>query len=240
MKRVLLFILIVCLFKVGFAFNYSPLYFDERIDGEGGFKEFTYTNTTLNPIRYKIVFKDSKTKNDMSKWVKYYPKVLTVQPRSTAKLKVFVKAPKETPQGEYLCTLYSKPIVVPTISKDLNGTVNMCATTVISYEGELTGYVGNPNLKNNIKVEELKIVKELQNKLSLKMINNSFKRVFFGVKILDENENIIYNSGNLTSIAKKNRIELKNIPLDVKELPKKGVIVLYNVSTGKELYKKGL
>lgn len=102
-----------------FSMSIGPVYFNQRIDGAGGYQEYTIDNDTYNTKRYKIQVTpnttDKKLYQEMAKWIEVYPKVLTIKPKSSQKVKVLIKAAPNTKPGEYRFILSPTPIVVPTL-----------------------------------------------------------------------------------------------------------------------------
>lgn len=160
---------------VTFSFQMSPISFEKRIDKGQGFKEFYFPNTGNKTIRYKFTsLPGSAHRGDMSKWVELYPKILTIKPEQTGVLKVFVQAPKETPEGEYGFLLDSLPIEV--LDKDEQSKDIKAASTVkIRAAIELVGYVGD--IKPILKLEKYKISSKGKNiDIDFILKNNSDKR----------------------------------------------------------------
>lgn len=99
----------------------SPVYFNQRIDGAGGYQEYEIGNDSYNTVRYKIdVLPDVKDKKEferMKKWIEVYPKVLTIKPKSSGKVKVMIKADRDAKRGEYNFVVTPTPIVIPKITE---------------------------------------------------------------------------------------------------------------------------
>ena len=105
-KKISLLIISYILFTLS-AFGYiniSPTTLDKNI-GTGAYEEFTLHNNTNIPMRYKIeaLALDSKTGEvkNMDSWAEIYPKIVTVKPAESKSFKVYIKAPKGTPEGDY-------------------------------------------------------------------------------------------------------------------------------------------
>ena len=143
-KYFLLFL--ICSISI-FAFHLSPDCFDKRIDGNGGTQEIIFKNDSNEPIRYQFYVDKAKDITvDMSDWVKLYPKVLTIKPQSSGKLKIFAKAPVTAPQGEYQFYLGIRSVNIPKIENTTQ------LTMPINLRLRMYGYNGiiqsNLNLKN--------------------------------------------------------------------------------------------
>lgn len=99
----------------------GPVYFNQRIDGAGGYQEYEIDNDSYNTVRYKIdVLPDVKDKKEferMKKWIEVYPKVLTIKPKSSGKVKVMIKADRDAIKGEYDFIIAPAPIVIPKITE---------------------------------------------------------------------------------------------------------------------------
>lgn len=79
MKKIILIIyLIIINFSYGYM-NIYPLNFDKRIDGIGEVQEYTLTNITNEVKRYRVNI-EKVEENDMSEWIEFYPKSLTLNP----------------------------------------------------------------------------------------------------------------------------------------------------------------
>lgn len=156
LKFLLFFIISINIFSYT---SVSPLYFDERIDGEGGYKEYTLSNATRKIVGYKIYFEKKSEKNDMSEWVDYYPKKLTLNPGESKKIKVLITSPKRIKKGEYITNFCIKEIETPSKRNK-----NMELLTNLKIE--LAGYVGNLSPKldiTNLKLSNSKLSLDIKN-----------------------------------------------------------------------------
>lgn len=198
---------------VTFSFQMSPISFEKRIDKGQGFKEFYFPNTGNKTIRYKFTpLPGSAHRGDMSKWVELYPKILTIKPEQTGVLKVFVQAPKETPEGEYGFLLDSLPIEV--LDKDEQSKDIKAASAVkIRAAIELVGYVGD--IKPILKLEKYKVSSKGKNTdVDFILKNDSSKRgVELTALVKGKNDKIIRKDlGRIGKIGElKGNIELKDM-----------------------------
>ncbi|MGL5208352.1 COG1470 family protein [Cetobacterium sp.] len=135
MKKILILFLILTL-KTFSYINIYPLKFNERIDGEGAYKEFVLYNKTKEPIRYRVYLEESKEENTMNSWCAIYPKSLTLDPLEEKKIKVHIKAPKNAKEGTYMSKLVIKEINMPKEKKD-----NVKVMTLLKLK--LIGYIGD-------------------------------------------------------------------------------------------------
>lgn len=137
-----------------------PMKFDKRIDGtNGGYQEYQIANSTDETVRYKIYKKsepkdleDKRITGDMSRWIQYYPKIITIPPKSTGIVKVAIKSPLGAKEGEYVARLGTSPLEVPKLGESKN-VVSPQINLPIGMEMKIFGYVGDiaPKLESDIK-----------------------------------------------------------------------------------------
>lgn len=222
-----LFLLTVCLFTSSFAFQIGPTVFDKRIDGEGAYQEFEITNDTFDKQRYKIDISGVENK-EFKNWVEIYPKVLTIEPKSSKKFKVLIKAPNNTPNGEYKFVVSPNAIKVPILNKNKENNKNQ-----ITLQGEMTlaialemrAYVGDlGDIKNDI---QIKNIKKDGDTLRFEVKNN-LDRSFLGYyEIIDSYKNSLL-TGEIGRIEKN---EVKNVKTEKFEIKKAKEIVIYDGSS---------
>ena len=191
-KLITLFFIILNI--ISYSFHIMPDGFEKRIDNGEGYQEFYFPNNGLETLRYKFaVSPGSNIRGDMSQWVEFYPKVLTVKPGETGLLKVFAKAPKEAKDGEYGFHLDSSLISIPNIKKDRTG-IKSNVGIRINASLEMIGYIGN--LEPLIKVDNYKIYEENgKTKLDIALKNPSDKRgVEFGIQVKGKNNTLVRNT----------------------------------------------
>ena len=150
MFKYLIFFLLISIQLFSYT-NIYPLTFDERIDGQGGYKEYTLTNVTNKTLRYKIYEEKIQDTFDMSKWVELYPKILTLKPGEKGKLNILVTSPKGTKNGEYLMNLCIKEIGYP--SESLKSEIEILTNLKI----ELAGVVGDLKPRLDLKINKNKV-----------------------------------------------------------------------------------
>lgn len=147
----------------------SPIYFNQRIDKNGGYQEYEIENDSYDTVRYKVeVLPEVGDKEEfkrMKKWVEIYPKVLVVKPKSSGKVKVMIKADNNAKKGEYNFTLTPTPIVIPKIEERKNqenvALIKAKAPLVLSMG--IDGYVGDFG-----DVTERIIVSKKENRITIK------------------------------------------------------------------------
>lgn len=222
-----IFLLTICLFTSSFAFQIGPTIFDKRIDGEGAYQEFEITNDTFDKQRYKIDISGVENK-EFKNWVEIYPKVLTIEPKSSKKFKVLIKAPNNTPNGEYKFVVSPNAIKVPILNKNEENNKNQITLQgemTLSIALELRAYVGDlGDIKNDI---QIKNVKKDSKTLTFE-IKNNLDRSFLGYyELVDSYQNSLL-TGEIKRIEKNNTKKLEIQELKVKKAKE---IVIYDGSS---------
>lgn len=154
MKKI--FCVLCMLLSIGsFSFELSPYGFDKRIDSGEGYQEFTFYNSTNSVNRYKIEIFSNGKKNNISQYVSVYPKVITVKPLGKTKVKVYVKAPKTLPNGEYGFMFGARSIPIPYLNKSESGRVAPAISIKTAVNLEMLGYVGEVGNRFNMSNEHI-------------------------------------------------------------------------------------
>ena len=212
-----------------FAFKLSPDHFDKRIDGKGSSEEITFWNDSNESVRYKIyVEKVDDGSPDMSKWVEVYPKVLTIKPKSTGKVRVFAKAPTTAKEPEYQFFLGARTIAIP---KNEGGGTQL--SMPINLKMRMYGYNGDIKPLVNLKNHEF-IKDDSQLKFKGTLVNSTEKASSkVQVILVGNNKRESFTSGRI----KKGNFDF-NIPLqhfkDAKEVKE---IIIIDEMTNRELQK---
>lgn len=161
MRKIVFYLMLVLVTATSFSMSIGPIYFNQRIDGQGGYQEYEIDNPSFNTRRYKIKVtaenSDKALEKEMQKWVEVYPKVLTIPPKSSGKVKLLIKAGANAKPGEYKFVLSPTPITIPTLENRKNNsklaTVSLSAP--IHFSLGLNSYVGNlGDVKREVKIEK--------------------------------------------------------------------------------------
>lgn len=166
--------LILFLFIYSCSYSYLQIYptiFDKRIDGEGRNQRYELSNTTKEKVRYIFYIESIKNSQDMSKWIEFFPKTMTLNPGEKKELNLFIQAPNNTKKGEYLAVLGVKelPIITESDIKNRKNTLNILTNLKI----EIAGFVDEiPIILKNTKI----ILNENSKKLDGIIENNSIRR----------------------------------------------------------------
>lgn len=222
-KKIGLLVIGCVLFSLS-AFGYiniSPTTLDKNI-GAGAYEEFTLHNNTNIPMRYKIEalaldHEKGEIKN-MDSWAEIYPKVLTLKPAESKSFKVYIKAPKGTPEGDYGMFLNVRQVSAPKLEGELKDAIGAGMMVMTNLNMGIYGYVGDktPEIKTNLPV----FVKKADGtylKMDIENKSNRLVRVKVEVGV---GKNLFYPVGEMRIL--KNRIVMVNNI--IKRIPKDAVI----------------
>lgn len=241
MRRIYLLIsTFLLIFFTTFSFHIAPTFFEKRIDAGGGYQEFIMYNNSLKTQRFKVTALPGTGSygGHMDKWVEYSPKIITIKPKSQSTLKVYIKAPKGTPEGEYSTFLNFKSVPVPDITRDDGKTVAAAASIGLNVNMEVIGYVGD--FKPKLEITNLKVTenKEGQAVVSFKVKNNTLKRgIWYNIDVMSGNESHESVEKGRIGIGKTDEVTLT-----MKNMKKRDVVGvrLRDSSTYEDITKKEL
>lgn len=230
-----IFTLFFLLANMIFALEIGPTMFEQRIDGSGGYREFTVSNSTNTTLRYKLtVFPGSDKDRDMSKWTEVSPKILTIKPGKTGKLKIFTKTPNGIPEGEYKYILSLKTMDLPKLLGE-NNEIASAAKLNFDFRLEFIGYAGD--LKPNVELVNsiVSTNKDGQTVVTGTIVNKTPKRgVYCAISVIKGDQPLKYSEVRVPVNGKKEF----SLILDskVKKSDVTGVIIR-NLENNKELLK---
>ncbi|WP_349764274.1 hypothetical protein [Fusobacterium sp. SYSU M8D902] len=211
-KRIVICLLfILCFFKTYSYISVSPILFDKRIDNGGAVQEYYITNTLANKISYRIYLEEGK--NDMSKWIEFYPKNLVLEAGATGKIKLFIEAPEEQQTGEYTAILGIKEINTPNIERE--GNLSIYTNLKI----EIAGFIGDlkPKLKiENLKLENNSISMEIENTGQIRtkaevFLKNKNKEEYLGSIRLLKATKKLFSTKHSSEVQKGSKIEIRDL-----------------------------
>lgn len=241
MRRIYSLILTFLLtFTATLSFHIAPTFFEKRIDGPGGYQEFILYNNTTHTQRFKVEFIEGSGnfKGSSHTWAEYTPKIVTIKPKSKSIVKVFMKAPKETTEGEYSTYINFKTIPVPELKDEKDNVIQAANKLMLNVSLEIVGYIGD--LKPNLEVKDLKTKNSEQGEeqLSFKVINKTLKRgIYMTVRVIEGNENFeSYEIGRVGANSEK------EVTINLKKIKKSNIkgIQIIETTSGDELVKKVL
>ena len=226
MKKIIVIISYLLCSYISFAYvNIYPTYFDKRIDTIGATEEFVLTNDTNKEVKYRTYIKKGIHSNTMDEWIEIYPKSVTIKPKSSSKIKLYIKSPANKALGEYYATIVFKELESVKNLKKNNENLKI----MTELELEIRGYIGDLNPK--LKLSELKVENSI---LSGKIKNIGTRRgrlefflfdkekdeyLYLGKYNLEKNEEHIFNfKGNNFKKFKKFLIKEKSENVLIKEI----------------------
>lgn len=206
MKKSIFIINFFFITLIAYSFQMTPISFEKNIDKENGFKEFYFPNNSSKTIRYKFsILPGSSNRKDMSKWIEYYPKVLIIKPEEVGVLKIFVKSPKETQEGEYGFFLDILPIDI--LSKDLEEEKIKAASSIkIRAAVEMVGYVGD--IEPEIVISSYRVYSENSKEQLETIIENSSNKRGGEITLLIKGKNSQLIRKDLGRISKNGKLKI--------------------------------
>lgn len=212
-----------------FSMSIGPIYFNQRIDGAGGYQEYEIDNPSFSTKRYKIQVipetTDKKLQKSMEKWIEVYPKVLTIPPKSSGKVKVLIKSSANTKPGEYEFVLSPTPITIPTLEdKKTDSKLSTIGITApLHFSMVLNGYVGNlGDIYKDVVIEKLadkegikvKIINDMKREVALDILvtdNKTRYRDLLKVKAGKTIEKVYKNGKKLEIKEASTQLDLKTL-----------------------------
>ncbi|WP_418963913.1 hypothetical protein [Cetobacterium sp.] len=195
MNKFIISFFLILFNTISWAFNMSPDGFGKRVD-QGAMQEYTFENNTGKTIRYRFKINPGTKGKSMHEWIEFEPKNMTIKNKESKKLKIFVKSPKGTPEGDYNFYLGVETINVPTtVSTTKDKSVGAGATVGLAINVEMLGWVGELpaqlNLENYSFYEKsgmLYMKGVINNKTPKRFVkymiditnNNGIRETFFG------------------------------------------------------------
>ncbi|MBC2853639.1 hypothetical protein [Cetobacterium sp. 2G large] len=218
-----------------FALQIGPPMFEQRIDGSGGYKEFTLKNSSKTTLRYKLTILPSSGKYmDMSKWTEVSPKIVTIKPGKIGKFKVFANAPKDVPEGEYAYTLSLKTMDLPKLPGETS-VVQAGAKLNFDFHLEFIGYAGELKPEIELINPRVDINKDGNVVLNGTIVNKTKKRgIYCGITVISGNRTILSTDLRVPVNGKKDFSYVFN--KDIKKSDVDG-LTIRNMEDNKELLK---
>lgn len=205
--------------SISWGFNMSPDGFGKRVD-EGAMQEFTFKNNTGKTVRYRFKINPGADGKSMHEWIEFEPKHMTIKNKESKKLKVFIKSPPGTPEGDYNFYLGVDTITLPnTVTTTKENAVGAGATVGLAINVEMLGWVGD--LPPQLKLEKHSFI-EKDGVLHMKgVINNKTPKRFVRYMI-----DIIGNNGSRETFygGVVSAKEVRNIEVPLPKFKKKSDI----------------
>lgn len=224
MKKIFKFIMLFVVFSLSFfssyGFELSPIGFDKRIDNEQGYAEFYLDNSTYETQRYRLRILSTGKTNDVSKYVKIYPNIVSVKPQERGIFKIFVEPPKSLKNGVYRFMVNFESIAVPTLKKDRKN-IESSISMRVNIALEMEVYMGD--IPDNMKLINKKIIqKNGENYFIGKFLNDTKRGYEIGIGFVDSNNSLI-------EVHSKGRIgKNENLKVNLKIPPRSKKIIFYD------------
>lgn len=150
LKKYLLFCIFVCLTCYSYAFTFSPLNFDKRIDSDEAYQEFFIKNDSNKTLKYQIQVFSNNKENDISKYITVYPKVITIEPKTRGSFKVFVDDSKEITDGQKGFMINIRNLKLPNINSVGKNESNSSVGFKMALNLEMFAYKGEVGTEFNL------------------------------------------------------------------------------------------
>lgn len=138
-----IFFIFLFIFKLSLSYvNIHPTFFDKSIDFEGSYQEFTLFNQSSETVLYRIYCEpyNKNPNRDMSKWVNFYPRSLTLAPGESGKIQITVASNSKIEAGEYSAVLGIRELpIYEKIVKDKSSGIGILTDLKLV----LNGYAGD-------------------------------------------------------------------------------------------------
>ncbi|MGL4671514.1 hypothetical protein [Cetobacterium sp.] len=194
-----LFYMFFCIFSYSYSYlQIYPTTFDKNIDRIGSSETYELSNSTQNKVRYIFYVEKVENQKDMSSWMEFYPKTMVLNPGEKKKLTLFIKAPTNSPKGEYAGVLGIKelPVVTETDIINKNKSINILTNLKI----ELAGFVGQLPL---VLKDKNVVLNKVEKKLSGIIENTGEKRATLMFYLLNTKTKKEYYIGSGRVMSKK-------------------------------------
>ena len=211
-----------------YSFQLDGISYNQQLDGEDkGYKEFYIVNRQKVRERYRINIL-SGSKNDISKYMEVFPKVLTVEPMDRGVLKLFANVPEGLEKKEYQFKLQFQPINIPVLAQAKEGKVVSGVSNVsIAPIVEMKGYIGKADFSKDLDIRNINIQRNSKGEgviFTGELYNDSHAGIEFGIEFEDSNGRYLdsYYLGDVLAKTNKKSLEIplakiKN-PKDVKKI----------------------
>lgn len=192
------------------AFKMEGITFNKSL--KDGYKEFIIHNEGTKKIRYRVFVRPSG-EEDVTDCIEVFPKIITIEPKSSQVLKMFGKAKRELENKEYPFYLDFQQIVIPTLGKNDGQTISGTSTMSLAPSLEMKGYGGEIDYSKALDLQNLKFYKDEKGNLMLdaELVNNSHGAIEIGLNFYNRDRSILVSKGMGVVPANSN----KKVTIDV-------------------------
>lgn len=211
MKKIKLMLMFLLVSYSALAFKMEGITFNKSL--KDGYKEFIIHNEGTKKIRYRVFVKPSG-KEDITDCIEVFPKIITIEPKSSQVLKMFGKAKRELENKEYPFYLDFQQIVIPTLGKNDGQTISGTSTMSLAPSLEMKGYGGEIDYSKALDLQNLKFYKDEKGNLMLDadLVNNSHGAIEIGLNFYNRDRSRLASKGMGTIEGKTTR--KVTIPMD--------------------------
>jgi hypothetical protein len=185
------------------AFKMEGITFNKSL--KDGYKEFIIHNEGTKKIRYRVFVRPSG-KEDITDCIEVFPKIITIEPKSSQVLKMFGKAKRELENKEYPFYLDFQQIVIPTLGKSDGKTISGSSTMSLAPSVEMKGHGGVIDYSQALNLENMKFYKDEKGNLMLdaNLVNNSHGAIEIGLNFYNRDRSKLVSQGMGTVPANSN------------------------------------
>lgn len=185
------------------AFKMEGITFNKSLTN--GYKEFIIHNDGTKKIRYRVFVRPSG-KEDVTDCVEVFPKIITIEPKSSQVLKMFGKAKRKLEDKEYSFYLDFQQIVIPTLGKNDGQTISGTSTMSLAPSLEMKGHGGEIDYSKALDLQNLKFYKDEKGNLMLDadLVNNSHGAIEIGLNFYNRDRSRLASKGMGTIPANSN------------------------------------
>lgn len=194
MKKIKLMLMFLLVSYSALAFKMEGINFDKSL--ENGYKEFIIHNDGTAKVRYRVRISPSGDV-DITDNIDVFPKILTIEPKSTQVLKVFGTGKKKLENKEYPFVLGFDQIVIPTLGKSDGKTVSGSSTMALAPSIQMKGHGGVIDYSKHLDFKNYEFFKDEKGNLKVKgeVVNTSHGAVDLGVNFYNRNKSTLSSKG---------------------------------------------
>lgn len=188
-----IFVFLICTMNL-FAFKMEGITFNKSL--KDGYKEFIIHNDGTKKIRYRVFVRPSGDE-DVTDCIQLYPKILTIEPKSSQVLKMFGVAKRELENKEYPFYLDFQQIVIPTLGKSDGKTISGSSTMSLAPSVEMKGHGGVIDYSKALDLQNMNFYKDKEGNLKVdaNLVNNSHGAIEIGLNFYNRDRSVLVSKG---------------------------------------------
>lgn len=194
MRKLKLMLMFLLMSFSALAFKMEGITFNKSLTD--GYKEFIIHNEGTKKIRYRVFVRPSG-KEDVTDCVEVFPKIITIEPKSSQVLKMFGKAKRKLEDKEYSFYLDFQQIVIPTLGKSDGKTISGSSTMSLAPSVEMKGHGGVIDYSKALDLQNMNFYKDEKGNLMLdaNLVNNSHGAVEIGLNFYNKDRSVLVSKG---------------------------------------------